>query len=79
MDGVTLCREIRARSVVPIVLLSARSDPIDVVVGLEAGADDYRDEGEVWTVYTPPNDLERVTAALTRNRRVMSSRFRVTS
>jgi DNA-binding response OmpR family regulator len=41
MDGVTLCREIRARSVLPIVLLSARSDPIDVVVGLEAGADDY--------------------------------------
>ena len=41
MDGVTLCREIRARSVMPIVLLSARSDPIDVVVGLEAGADDY--------------------------------------
>jgi DNA-binding response OmpR family regulator len=41
MDGITLCREIRARSVVPIVLLSARSDPIDVVVGLEAGADDY--------------------------------------
>jgi DNA-binding response OmpR family regulator len=41
MDGVTLCREIRNRSVIPIVLLSARSDPIDVVVGLEAGADDY--------------------------------------
>jgi DNA-binding response OmpR family regulator len=41
MDGITLCREIRARSVVPIVFLSARSDPIDVVVGLEAGADDY--------------------------------------
>lgn len=29
-----------------------------------AGADDYRDEGEVWTVYTPPNDLDRVVAAL---------------
>ncbi len=29
-----------------------------------AGADDYRDEGEVWTVYTPPNDVDRVTAAL---------------
>jgi YebC/PmpR family DNA-binding regulatory protein len=29
-----------------------------------AGADDYRDEGEVWTVYTPPNELDRVTAAL---------------
>lgn len=41
MDGITLCREIRARSVIPIVFLSARSDPIDVVVGLEAGADDY--------------------------------------
>lgn len=41
MDGVALCREIRARSVIPIVFLSARSDPIDVVVGLEAGADDY--------------------------------------
>jgi DNA-binding response OmpR family regulator len=41
MDGVALCRAIRARSGIPIVLLSARSDPIDVVVGLEAGADDY--------------------------------------
>ena len=29
-----------------------------------AGADDYRDEGEMWTVYTPPNDVDRVTAAL---------------
>ncbi|HEY8946480.1 MAG TPA: YebC/PmpR family DNA-binding transcriptional regulator [Polyangiaceae bacterium] len=28
-----------------------------------AGAEDYRDEGDVWTVYTPPNDLERVTTA----------------
>ena len=41
MDGVALCREIRYRSVIPIMLLSARSDPIDVVLGLEAGADDY--------------------------------------
>lgn len=31
---------------------------------ISAGADDYRDEGEVWTVYTPPNDVEHVTAAL---------------
>lgn len=35
---------------------------METVVG--AGADDYRDEGEVWTVYTPPADLDRVTAAL---------------
>jgi transcriptional/translational regulatory protein YebC/TACO1 len=31
---------------------------------VSAGADDYRDEGEVWTVYTPPNELDRVTSAL---------------
>ncbi len=41
MDGVSVCRAMRAESVVPIVMLSARSDPIDVVLGLEAGADDY--------------------------------------
>lgn len=41
MDGVTLCREIRARSTVPIVMLTARSDETSVVVGLEVGADDY--------------------------------------
>ena len=41
LDGVALCREIRARSDVPIVMLSARSDPTDVIRGLEAGADDY--------------------------------------
>jgi transcriptional/translational regulatory protein YebC/TACO1 len=35
---------------------------LETAVG--AGADDYRDEGEVWTVYTPPSDVERVTAAL---------------
>jgi YebC/PmpR family DNA-binding regulatory protein len=31
---------------------------------VEAGAEDYRDEGELWAVYTPPNDLDRVTTAL---------------
>jgi len=41
LDGVALCRAIRAESQIPIILLSARSDPIDVVLGLEAGADDY--------------------------------------
>lgn len=40
-DGVAVCREIRAESSVPIVMLTAKSDTIDVVVGLEAGADDY--------------------------------------
>jgi two-component system response regulator MtrA len=40
-DGVDVCREIRSESVVPIVMLTAKSDTIDVVEGLEAGADDY--------------------------------------
>lgn len=40
-DGVDVCRELRAESDVPIVMLTARSDTVDVVAGLEAGADDY--------------------------------------
>lgn len=40
-DGVDICRDIRAESGVPIVMLTARTDTIDVVAGLEAGADDY--------------------------------------
>jgi len=40
-DGVDVCREIRAESGVPIVMLTAKSDTIDVVDGLAAGADDY--------------------------------------
>ena len=41
MDGLEVCRAIRRTSTVPIVMLTARVDTIDVVVGLEAGADDY--------------------------------------
>ncbi|MEU8521053.1 two-component system response regulator CseB [Streptomyces sp. NBC_01216] len=41
MDGVSLCRRIRDESNVPVIMLSARADSIDVVLGLEAGADDY--------------------------------------
>lgn len=40
-DGIEICRELRAESGVPIIMLTARSDTMDVVVGLEAGADDY--------------------------------------
>lgn len=39
--GIDVCRDIRAESGVPIVMLTAKSDTIDVVVGLESGADDY--------------------------------------
>ncbi|WP_040160312.1 MtrAB system response regulator MtrA [Nigerium massiliense] len=41
LDGVDVCRELRAESDVPIVMLTAKSDTQDVVAGLEAGADDY--------------------------------------
>jgi two-component system response regulator MtrA len=41
LDGFEVCRQIRRSSLVPILMLSARSDTVDVVVGLELGADDY--------------------------------------
>lgn len=41
LDGMSVCRAIRATSTVPIIMLTARSDTLDVVRGLEAGADDY--------------------------------------
>ncbi|RAS66102.1 DNA-binding response OmpR family regulator [Lentzea atacamensis] len=41
MDGLDVCRELRSRSDVPIIVISARSDEVDRVVGLEIGADDY--------------------------------------
>src|SRR6185503_19946036 len=39
--GIDVCKEIRSESGVPIVMLTAKSDTVDVVVGLESGADDY--------------------------------------
>src|SRR5882762_5463897 len=41
MDGLELCRHIRAESNIPLLMLTARGDPLDRVVGLELGADDY--------------------------------------
>ncbi|WP_328607051.1 response regulator transcription factor [Amycolatopsis sp. NBC_00345] len=41
IDGFEVCRRIRAKSSLPVILLTSRGDPIDVVVGLECGADDY--------------------------------------
>lgn len=41
LDGIEVCKQIRAESMVPIVMLSAKGDTQDVVLGLEAGADDY--------------------------------------
>ncbi|MFI6942856.1 two-component system response regulator CseB [Streptomyces sp. NPDC050418] len=41
LDGIGLCRRIREESLVPVLMMSARDDALDVVAGLEAGADDY--------------------------------------
>jgi len=41
MDGYTVCRELRSRSGVPIIIVSARGEEVDRIVGLELGADDY--------------------------------------
>src|SRR5580765_4740912 len=40
-DGIEVCKQIRAESGIPIVMLTAKGDTVDVVVGLESGADDY--------------------------------------
>ncbi|MFB8237179.1 response regulator transcription factor [Kitasatospora purpeofusca] len=41
LDGISLCRRVREESLTPILMMSARGDALDVVAGLEAGADDY--------------------------------------
>jgi two-component system response regulator MtrA len=70
LDGVAVCRRIRADSGVPIVMLTAKSDTGDVVDGLEAGADDYIAKpfkprelvARIWTrLRRPPSESESDT------------------
>ncbi|MDJ0960594.1 MAG: MtrAB system response regulator MtrA [Acidimicrobiia bacterium] len=62
-DGFEVCRAIRAESAVPVVMLTARTDTVDVVVGLESGADDY-----VTKPFEMPVLVARLRAALRRAR-----------
>jgi DNA-binding response OmpR family regulator len=63
MDGFELCRRLRARSEMPILMLTARTDSHDVVAGLEAGADDY-----VTKPFVPKELAARIRANLRRAR-----------
>jgi two-component system response regulator MtrA len=61
VDGFEVCRQIRSRTQVPIVMLTARSDVADVVAGLELGADDY-----ITKPFEAPELLARARAVLRR-------------
>jgi DNA-binding response OmpR family regulator len=61
MDGFEVCREIRRQSRVPIIMLTARTDTVDIVVGLESGADDY-----VTKPFEMPELVARCRAVLRR-------------
>lgn len=62
-DGLSLCRDLRARSQIPIIMLTARGEETDRVVGLELGADDY-----VPKPYSPRELLARIKSVLRRAR-----------
>ena len=61
-SGIDVCRDIRAESRVPIVMLTAKTDTVDVVLGLESGADDY-----IMKPFKPKELVARVRARLRRN------------
>lgn len=62
LDGLEVCREIRRTSQVPIIMVTARTDTTDVVVGLECGADDY-----VRKPFEPAELVARVRALIRRS------------
>src|SRR5262249_41201874 len=61
-DGLTLCRDLRSRSNLPVIMLTARSSPVDRIVGLEMGADDYRTKP-----FEPRELVARIRNVLRRN------------
>ncbi|MGA8847412.1 MAG: MtrAB system response regulator MtrA, partial [Nocardioides sp.] len=66
-DGIDVCKEIRAESGVPIVMLTAKGDTVDIVVGLESGADDY-----VVKPFKPKELVARIRARVRRKEPAVS-------
>ena len=64
MDGFTVCKEVRVKSQVPIILLTAREEEVDKVLGLELGADDY-----ITKPYSVRELLARIKANLRRTKK----------
>ncbi|HYN27465.1 MAG TPA: response regulator [Burkholderiales bacterium] len=62
-DGLSLCRQLRARSQVPVLMLTAKGDPVDRIIGLEMGADDY-----LAKPFDPRELLARIRSILRRAR-----------
>lgn len=73
-DGVTLCREVRARSNIPIIMLTALGEEIDRIVGLEVGADDY-----IAKPFNPRELLARIKSVLRRHFTIPGLQEQVTS
>ena len=67
-DGLALCREVRAHSDIPIIILTARGEEVDRIVGLEMGADDYLSKP-----FSPRELVARIKSILRRTRALPSN------
>src|SRR6266581_394146 len=70
MDGLEVCRQLRARSDVPLLMLTARGDAADRIVGLEIGADDYLPKP-----FEPRELLARLRAILRRGKSAAAAKL----
>jgi len=67
-DGLTLCRKLRATSSLPVIMLTARNEPLDRILGLEMGADDYLPKP-----FEPRELLARIRSVLRRSHAMPSN------
>src|SRR5450830_1459029 len=67
-DGLTLCRKLRAHSTLPVIMLTARNEPLDRILGLEMGADDYLPKP-----FEPRELLARIRSVLRRSHAMPSN------